>query len=243
MTDYSRIYDFSSKDSLTTGDPAKLIKGSEVDAEFDELVSVTATKVDKPSGPAEGDVMVYSGGAWTASTAGVVPIGITTDYAGASLPDNWLWCDGSSLSTTSYSALFAAIGYTFGGSGANFSLPDARGRATFGTDNMDNAVGTGGGDAARLTSGSAAAVDGDTLGATGGVEEHQLTVSELAAHTHDIGLSNETPPDGTGTGVGAADNNSSGGTSSNRAFSTGGDAAHTNIPPAIVLNKIIYAGA
>lgn len=36
----------------------------------------------------------------------------------------WLRADGSSKSTTTYSALFAELGYSFGGTGANFSLPD-----------------------------------------------------------------------------------------------------------------------
>lgn len=241
MTDYSRIYDFSSKDALATGDPAKLIKGSEVDEEFDSLVTVTGTKIDKPAGPSEGDVLVYSSGTWTASTAGIVPVGSIIDTARSTLPDGWLFCDGSSVSTTTYADLFAAIGYTFGGSGSEFNLPDARGRARFGMDNMNNSVGTGGGDASRLTSGSAAAVDGDTLGATGGAEEHALTESELASHKHDVLLSDDATP-GTGGGVARASNNTAGGSSSNRADSTGGDSAHTNVPPAIVLNTIIYAG-
>ncbi len=46
MSDYSRQNDFSAKDSLATGDSNKLIKGSEVDAEFDALVTAVATKYD-----------------------------------------------------------------------------------------------------------------------------------------------------------------------------------------------------
>lgn len=36
----------------------------------------------------------------------------------------WLLLNGASLSTTTYATLFAKYGYTFGGSGASFSLPD-----------------------------------------------------------------------------------------------------------------------
>lgn len=36
----------------------------------------------------------------------------------------WLLMNGASLSTTTYAGLFNIYGYTFGGSGANFSLPD-----------------------------------------------------------------------------------------------------------------------
>lgn len=42
----------------------------------------------------------------------------------------FLLCDGSSLATTSYPDLFAIIGYTYGGSGGNFSLPDMSGVTT-----------------------------------------------------------------------------------------------------------------
>lgn len=46
MSDYARQHDFSVKDALSTGDPDKVIKGSEVDAEFDALVTSVGTKLD-----------------------------------------------------------------------------------------------------------------------------------------------------------------------------------------------------
>jgi hypothetical protein len=45
-----------------------------------------------------------------------------------------LLCDGTSYTTAAYPALFAAIGYSFGGSGANFNVPDFRGRFLRGVD-------------------------------------------------------------------------------------------------------------
>lgn len=42
--------------------------------------------------------------------------------------------NGASLATATYAALFAAIGYTFGGAGANFNVPDARGEFIRGWD-------------------------------------------------------------------------------------------------------------
>lgn len=41
-------------------------------------------------------------------------------------PDGWLVCDGGSYATTDYPELFALIGYTFGGAGASFNVPDYR---------------------------------------------------------------------------------------------------------------------
>lgn len=56
----------------------------------------------------------------------VVPSSIIIWPASAP-PAGYLELDGSSLSTSTYAALFAVMGYTFGGSGGSFNLPDARG--------------------------------------------------------------------------------------------------------------------
>ena len=55
----------------------------------------------------------------------VVPAGSLFPFAGASSPAGYALCDGASVSTTgTYARLFAVIGYTYGGSGASFNLPD-----------------------------------------------------------------------------------------------------------------------
>ena len=68
MSDYSRQNDFTAKDALTTGNPSKLIKGSEVDAEFDAALTAINSKVDEPSNPSTADVLEWSGSAvqWAA---------------------------------------------------------------------------------------------------------------------------------------------------------------------------------
>lgn len=62
---------------------------------------------------------------WTFSES--APVGTVEMFAGATTPMGYLFCKGQSLSTTSYAALFAVIGYRYGGSGNNFNLPDFRG--------------------------------------------------------------------------------------------------------------------
>lgn len=47
---------------------------------------------------------------------------------------NFMICDGRALSKSAYPELFAAIGYTHGGSGEYFNLPDTRGRVVRGVD-------------------------------------------------------------------------------------------------------------
>ena len=56
---------------------------------------------------------------------GANPIGAITMWAGsiASIPANYILCDGTSYPTSTYPGLFAAINYFYGGSGANFNVP------------------------------------------------------------------------------------------------------------------------
>ena len=92
---------------------------------------------------------------------GLVPIGSITMFGGAAPPANWLLCDGSSFSTAApYDKLFAIIGYAYGGSGANFKLPNLK-------------------DAFPLGASATHA-----LASSGGEATHVLTAAELAAHTH-----------------------------------------------------------
>lgn len=46
MTDYVKSTNFTSKDSLATGNPLKIIKGSEFDIEFNAIATAVATKAD-----------------------------------------------------------------------------------------------------------------------------------------------------------------------------------------------------
>jgi hypothetical protein len=46
MADYTQITDFSAKDSLSTGDPEKLILGSDVDGEFSAIATAISSKYD-----------------------------------------------------------------------------------------------------------------------------------------------------------------------------------------------------
>ena len=46
MTNYSKTTDFEAKDALPSGDPGKVVKGTEFEAEFDDIVTAIATKAD-----------------------------------------------------------------------------------------------------------------------------------------------------------------------------------------------------
>jgi microcystin-dependent protein len=59
-----------------------------------------------------------------------VPIGVLMYYPSSSIPSGWLFCNGSAISRSTYSNLYAAIGTTYGaGDGTTtFVLPDLRGQ-------------------------------------------------------------------------------------------------------------------
>lgn len=110
-----------------------------------------------------------------AIVSSALPAGMVTPFAGSTAPSGWLLCDGSAVSRTTYAALFAAIGTTYGtGNGSTtFNLPDLRGRVAAGKDNMGSTA------ANRLTAASAAGLDGTLLGAAGGNQEHRLVADEI----------------------------------------------------------------
>ena len=63
-----------------------------------------------------------------------IPAGIIMPYAGSSAPTDWLLCDGTAVSRSTYATLFAVISTTYGtGDGSTtFNVPDFRGRTAIG---------------------------------------------------------------------------------------------------------------
>jgi microcystin-dependent protein len=95
-----------------------------------------------------------------------VPIGTIIDFGGLTPPVGYLTCNGSAVSTSTYPDLFAAIGYTWGGSGSSFNLPDLRRKTT---------VGSGGTETTTLSS---------YVGAVGGTENTILQKENIPSHSH-----------------------------------------------------------
>jgi microcystin-dependent protein len=114
-----------------------------------------------------------------------IPVGAGLPYFGASAPNSkFVFPFGQAISRVTYASCFALLGTTYGaGDGSTtFNLPDLRGRALFGKDDM------GGSAAGRITSGGSG-IAGATLGAAGGEQAHTLTTSEIPSHTHANALS------------------------------------------------------
>jgi microcystin-dependent protein len=102
--------------------------------------------------------------------------GIVIPFAGTTAPQGWMLCDGSAVSRTTYAALFAVIGTTYGeGDGeTTFNIPDLSGRVVIGSSQSH------------------------ALGTTGGSETVTLTADQLPAHTHVV------PQHGHGNNIEAA---------------------------------------
>mgnify|MGYP006295409281 FL=1 len=49
MSNYTKATDFAVKDSLASGNPNKLVKGTEIDTEFTAIQSAVNSKADKAS--------------------------------------------------------------------------------------------------------------------------------------------------------------------------------------------------
>ena len=92
-------------------------------------------------------------------------------------PSGALYCDGSSYDTTAEAELFAVIGYTYGGSGNSFNVPDYRGMFHRG---MDDGAGVDLDAGSRTDRG-----DGTTGDAVGTKQE-----DEFESHTHQFDNSN-----------------------------------------------------
>lgn len=58
MSNYTKLTDFASKDGLSSGDPNKIIKGTEFETEFDNIATAIATKADLASPTFTGTVTI-----------------------------------------------------------------------------------------------------------------------------------------------------------------------------------------
>lgn len=85
-------------------------------------------------------------------------------FAGTSVPDGWLPCDGREMPTTGYETLRDVIGTTYG-YGVQFRLPDLRGRTPIHVLTPSFQFGS----------------------YIGGEESHALSLVEMPPHTHNAG--------------------------------------------------------
>ncbi len=137
---------------------------------------------------AAGDILEFTSegaGVWVltdfqpgTTSVGGVPVGVIVPYGGSAAPSGWLLCYGQAVSRSTYAGLFATVSTTYGlGDGSTtFNIPDLRGRAPFGADNM------GGTAASRVT--TASGFTAGARGETGGAETVTLSTTQIPSHSH-----------------------------------------------------------
>jgi hypothetical protein len=111
MANYTKATNFLAKDSLASGDPGKIIKGSEFDVEFNALQTAVNSKANSISPALTGTPTAPTASAatnttqiattefvTTAITAGGVPSGLIAIWSGSSatIPSGWVLCNGTS---------------------------------------------------------------------------------------------------------------------------------------------------
>ena len=206
MSNYSKTTDFAAKDALSTGNANKIVKGTEIDDEFDAIQTAVNSKADTNNTALTGTPTAPTAGASVnttqLSTTAYVTSAITTAVAAtkeALFPVGTIYTQ-AAVSTNPATLLGFGTWAAFGA-----------GKVMVGLDSGDT--------------------DFDTLEETGGSKTHTLTVGEIPSHTHNIVTFVETgSPDG---GVGGDASSTTLG--SQNTESTGGGGAHNNLQPYIVV--------
>lgn len=198
-----------------------------------------------------------------------VPLGTLMPFVGALSPSSsWKLADGSELSRTTYAALYAIIGTTYGeGNGVStFNLPDLRGKMVLGASDDHSRGDTGGAETVTLTTDEIPSHQHGMTHTHSIAHNHDpVTTGSGGAHTHDIPVFDKDwdgnpyrvggSKDGTlGTTVSNATNQAgshthtvnlpnytgdSGASSRSNTVATGGGEAHENMPPYLTLNWLI----
>ena len=111
------------------------------------------------------------------STGSVIP------WSDGSVPSGFLECNGAAVSRTTYAALFAIIGTTYGsGNGSTtFTLPDVQDKIVMGRSPTKALASTGG--ANTVSSG------GNSTGSGGNTS---ISIPTMASHNHPVGSAKRT---------------------------------------------------
>lgn len=114
MSNYVKATNFAAKDALPTGNSGKIIKGTEIDTEYNAIAAAITSKADTNSPSFTGSPLAptasagtsntqiattaFVAAAITAATTALIPAGMIMIWSGSvgSIPTGWALCDGTS---------------------------------------------------------------------------------------------------------------------------------------------------
>lgn len=206
------------------------------------------------TGTADGSVTIPGNltvtGSLSATVPGLIPVGASVQWWTDTLPSmpgvTYGWLNGQAISRTTYAALFALLGTTYGvGDGATtFNLPDTREAALTGKGTMGATTSP-----ARITNYATTA-----LGSFIGACLHLLTTGEMPAHSHTATVTdpghthsyNDRVSNQGNAGVGAYAAGVQAGTTGSSTTgitvanaNTGGGTSHDNVTPSVICNHVM----
>ena len=182
-----------------------------------------------------------------------IPTATIVPWSSSSVPSGFLECNGAAVSRSTYSALFAIVGTTYGaGDGAStFNLPDLQDNVAVGKSGTKALASTGGAN----TVSSSGTVGTNISGTVGGSTANAtLSTSQLASHSHNVPVVNANAQGGslpanesgsptnvgtTSTGSGTGHSHNMSATFSGTASSTFSGTATSVIQPYIAIIYII----
>jgi len=216
MSDYTKSTDFASKDALPSGNSAKIVKGTEIDTEFNNIAIAVATKADLASpgfsGSPTAPTQTTGDNTSKLATTGFVQAALSALYPVGSIYTN------AAVSTNPATLLGFGTWSAFGA-----------GRVMVGLDAGNAAF-----DTAQETGGSADAI----------VVSHSHTATSSVSdpgHNHTIGFQNNTIDQNAGSSALAKQGTSNTSTASTgisvstSISTTGSSATNANLPPYIVV--------
>jgi len=123
MTNYVKSTNFATKDNLASGDPLKIVKGTEINTEYDNIAVAVATKAELASPTFTGTVTIPTVAISAGTITGITDLAVADGGTGASTAANARTnlsaaSSGANSDITSITGLTTALTVAQGGTGA-----------------------------------------------------------------------------------------------------------------------------
>jgi len=119
MSNYDKSTNFAVKDTLTSGDPDKVVSGAEIDNEFNSIASAVTSKADKVAAATTDNLAALdaNGNLKDSSFPGnaTVPSGGIIMWSGliSAIPTGWALCDGTNTTPDLRDRFIVGAGSTY----------------------------------------------------------------------------------------------------------------------------------